>query len=272
MCHAPIVIPAVAGSRAMQCQKSTQAMREAAQFIVQMNPEVLLLLSPHTPRFSNAFGLLQPGDHGDGSDGTFLQGHLGQFGHSEIKLKFSFADAEANLLCGLASESAVPLRRHEKKMQVARGVSIDHGALVPLFFLQDAGWEGPTLIMGFPGDASSEMNIKMGNLLQKFVIQSGKDWAFIASGDMSHRLLPEAPAGFHPEAHLFDQEFVSQVSCGNFRGATQIDERLRELAAEDVVDSLEVVSTVLGDQKPSVHVFSYEGPFGVGYFVAKLSD
>jgi len=35
--------------------------------------------------------------------------------------------------------------------------------------------------------------------------------AFIASGDLSHRLKPGAPAGFYPNAHFFDEEVVAAI-------------------------------------------------------------
>ena len=42
----------------------------------------------------------------------------------------------------------------------------------------------------------------------------GRRAAFVASGDLSHRLKPQAPAGYNPDAHLFDEEVVAAIrSC-----------------------------------------------------------
>ncbi len=52
-------------------------------------------------------------------------------------------------------------------------------------------------------------------------MQLGRRVAFIASGDLSHRLKPEAPAGFNPSAHFFDEEVIDGAACkcaGSDRG------------------------------------------------------
>lgn len=55
MCHAPVVVPGVVGPRGAACARSTAAMREAARRIVARAPEVLVVVSPHTPRVAGAF-------------------------------------------------------------------------------------------------------------------------------------------------------------------------------------------------------------------------
>ena len=56
--------------------------------------------------------------------------------------------------------------------------------------------------------------------------------AFLASGDMSHRLKPNAPAGFHPRAPSFDHEFIALIRRGSYRELPHIDPEMQELAAE----------------------------------------
>jgi AMMECR1 domain-containing protein len=96
--------------------------------------------------------------------------------------------------------------------------------------------------------------------------------AIVASGDMSHRLAPNAPGGYHPRAHQFDDEFMACLRRGAYHELERFDPDLQELAGEDALDST-LVAVAAADWEATGHeVLSYEGPFGVGYGVAVLMD
>jgi len=241
MCHAPIVIPAIGRDRVAECLATTRAMARAAAHVVAAQPRWLVVLSPHTPRHRSRWGLV---------DGQALGGSFAPFGHPELRLSFPNAAAQAQAALGGVPTVAVPSQ------------PLDHGALVPLWFLAQAGWAGPTAVLGVPWENTDAEAI--GQAL------AASDGAVVASGDMSHCLLPGAPAGHHPEAHRFDQAFVDALRRGSLRDAVRPDPALRELAAEDVVDTTAVLHGALGD-RASVDVLAYEGPFGVGYCEAIFS-
>lgn len=104
--------------------------------------------------------------------------------------------------------------------------------------------------------------------------------AWIASGDMSHRLKEDGPYGFKPEGPKYDQEFMKLLKKKNIQDILDLDPNLTELAAECglrsfclLLGTLEWQSRLAG-QKPRLawqpQILSYEGPFGVGYLVANL--
>jgi AmmeMemoRadiSam system protein A len=185
--------------------------------------------------------------------GSRLEGDFGDFGHPEIRISLPNAHA------ALPASPLPPLR-------------LDHGAMVPLFFLQEAGWNGPTLVLSLPYPASPEECVRMGEAIAATARASGKRWALLASGDMSHRLQPGAPAGFDPRAAGFDGYVREAVAAGDLRRAIAADRGLRELAAEDVVDSLAVAAGATGFDSSGCETLSYEAPYGVGYLVAVLRD
>jgi len=88
--------------------------------------------------------------------------------------------------------------------------------------------------------------------------------------DMSHRLQPGAPAGFHPRAKEFDHAFIECLRAGDYRQLLNLDSELQDLAAEDAVDSTLVAASAVNWNAAGHEVLSYEGPFGVGYGVAIL--
>ena len=85
MCHAPIVIPDLAGARGEKCQATTLAMRKAARALIADDPDLLVVVTPHGERRERAWGishhaevygdLRRFGRSDDGDDGLGLRGH-----------------------------------------------------------------------------------------------------------------------------------------------------------------------------------------------------
>lgn len=237
MCHAPIVVPAVGGARSAHCRSTTRAMHEVAVRAAAHLPDRVVLLSPHSPRQRRSFAAW-PGRH---------VGDLGDFQAPDVRVDLPDAPEVANTL-GLGPVEA---RR------------LDHGAMVPLSFLWDAGWRGRTAILSLPWDEIDSESVGRG------LADLPGHTVVIASGDMSHRLQPGAPAGFHPNAHRFDDAFVEALRRDDWAAA--LGAEARALAAEDVVQSARV-AMVAAEAPLWSEVLCYEAPFGVGYTEAILRD
>jgi MEMO1 family protein len=255
MCHAPIVIPAIAGERAVDCAETTRAMREAARALVAHDPEVLVLISPHSPRHRTRFGLLEA---------DALQGTFARFGHGSVRVHVNGARAAARTLAATARTCGVDTQPLEL-------ATLDHGALVPLYFLQEAGFRGGVLLVALPYPGA-DSEVAFGRAIRAAAQTRNERWAVLASGDMSHRLTPDAPAGYDPEARAFDEAFVTELRRGELRRALELPPALIALAAEDVVQSTAVAAGSIDFEMRGARVLSYEGPFGVGYCEALLFE
>jgi len=255
MCHAPIVIPEIAGPRAMLCAQTTAAMIEAAERVIAHAPDVLVIISPHAPRDRTRFGVVRT---------ATLAGDFARFGSPQVELQLPGAPAAARVLLESIAEYGVDCWE-------LRGDGLDHGALVPLHFLVRAGWSGPTLLVSLPYPGTG-LEPAMGKALAEAARRSGQRWSVLASGDMSHRLTPDAPAGYHPEASAFDRAFCSLIGRGELARACAIGANARDIAAEDVVDSCTVAAAAVGFDPTGHRLLSYEGPFGVGYLEAVLHE
>ena len=256
MCHAPIVIPAVGGTEAPRCRATTEAMGEAAGLLAACGAARVVVLSPHAPRHRRAYGHFQP---------ARLQGNLARFGHPDLALAFP-NDPEALAVIRTSTQ------REGLTFEALPERELDHGATVPLWFLQEAGFPGRVLVLAFPWEAGEGSHHRFGHALARAMEDLGESWALLASGDMSHALRPGGPGGFHPKAHAFDQLVVDCVARGCPEDAARIPAELRGIAAEDVVESLEVSAGILGPGPRPAQVLSYEAPFGVGYLEAVLLD
>lgn len=253
MPHAPILVPEVGGERGGAAADSCRAMRTAARCVLSHHPEKLVLISPHSPRQPRAFGIWSD----DPLEGSFAPFDAPQVGVS-LPLDRTLAEA-------IAAEAEV---RGLETWEIRR-LPLDHGALVPLWFLVEAGWDGPTVILSlnYPEDQGLT---ELGEAIAAAAQASASRIAVIASGDMSHRLMEGAPCGFHPQAHQFDEAFIRLVRAGDYRKIEDIAPDLRELAAEDAADSTLIAASSVNWKTTGHQVLSYEGPFGVGYGVAIL--
>ncbi len=253
MPHAPVLIPEVGGGREREAGATVEAMWQAARAVVNSRPDTVVLISPHSPRRSGQFGIWP---------GKSIAGDMSRFGRADVTLNLP------NDLALAAAASEEFAARGLMTWWIA-SQPLDHGAFVPLYFLSRSGWRGPTAVLGlnYPGEGGWR---KAGDAIRSAANRQKQRIAIVASGDMSHRLVPGAPAGYEPRANEFDREFVRVLRSGRYEWLNQLDPQLQELAAEDVVDSTLIAVHATGLAATGRGVLSYEGPFGVGYCVAEL--
>ncbi len=250
--HAPILIPAVAGERAGACRRTTEAMREVARRLVASAPDTVVLVSPHAERDGHSFGI---------STGS-VSGSLERFGAPGVGVRlpgdpeFSAALLVAAQASGVAAHGAPDLGG-------------DHGSVVPLWFLQQAGWQGPTVVVALTWTMNEKL-LPLGECVAAVTGELGRRVAVVASGDMSHRLSPAAPCGFDPRAKNFDAAFIGGLRAGATRELADAVAPSRGCAAEDVLDPTLFACGAAGWRADGREVLGYEGPFGVGYGVAVL--
>jgi MEMO1 family protein len=251
--HPPIMVPEVGGESCAEVQNSISAMAELTQRTIESGAETVVLISPHAPLEAVAFVAYE---------GPKLYGDFSMFRAPETTV-------EATLDAELLSEITRAADQHNLITLRILGADLDHGTAVPLYFLQRNGWNGKVVALGY-SFLSDEHHLRFGNCIRQAIATLRKPVAFIASGDLSHRLKPGAPAGFNPEAHRFDEAVVDAIrSCQPHRIAN-IGQDMRRLAGECGYRSMLVALGVVEDANPSCEVLSYEGPFGVGYLVAQL--
>jgi AmmeMemoRadiSam system protein A len=255
MPHAPILVPGVGRERLADAAATARAMKLVAAHALAAQPDTIVLISPHSPRLPGSFGLWQS---------IRLRGSLEIFGAPEDTVDLPVDRSFASHLEQAAG------RRGLHFWDISHG-PLDHGALVPLWYLTAAGWKGPTVVLGLndPGEGGL---VELGQAIAETARGLKRRTAIIASGDMSHRLTRSAPCGFHPQAHRFDETFIGLLREDRPADIPRIDPDLQDVAAEDVVDATMVALAASGFHTEGHKVLSYEGPFGVGYGVAILFE
>ena len=251
--HPPIMVPEVGRESTAEVRSSIDAMAELAERLTASGAETVVIISPHAPLDPAAFVAYE---------GPQLYGDFANF-------RAPTATAHAELDEELLNEISRAAAGEKLEVLRIRGFDLDHGTLVPLYFLQRNGWQGRLVVLGY-SFLSNDKHVRFGNCIRQAIDKIGRPVGFVASGDLSHRLGPEAPAGYNPNAHLFDEEVVEAIrSCSTSRIAN-IDHELRRTAGECGFRSMLVALGVAQGLEPSCEVISYEAPFGVGYMVAQL--
>ena len=148
---------------------------------------------------------------------------------------------------------------------------LDHGSAVPLYFLDRNGWRGRVVALGY-SFLSNEDHLKFGECIRRAAESTGRAVAFVASGDLSHRLKAEAPAGYNPSAHFFDEQVVDALLSNTPNEIIDIDPALRRAAGECGYRSMLVALGLTQTLPAACEVLHYEAPFGVGYLVAQLTN
>jgi aromatic ring-opening dioxygenase LigB subunit len=244
------------GSRAEQCSVTTEAMFKAANELLDTKPDRVIVLNPHLIHYPNAYTCV--------SMQSSIYGNFKAFGRPDLQVEFPSEPDFYEYLTQSTIDNEFPI-------EILNAKELDHGALVPLWFLQSVGFKSPVCILGYPWRISRKSHTKFGRILRQVCSNYEGSTAIIASGDMSHRLQYGAPSGYHPKAHIFDDTFRAHVEAGELLKASQIPVDLRDLAAEDSSESMAIAAGVIGDSATNVKLFSYEAPFGVGYLVAVLA-
>ncbi len=255
--HPPIMVQAAGGSRTHVTSASIDAMREAAALLGRFAPETLVVMSPHAPGFTDAITV---------DTAPHLSGSLADFGAPDARIEAS-ADVELaeEILRSLddAGVSAIP---RPADARLRPGV-LDHGVIVPLSYLDpDSHW--PLVVLSLSG-LSLQAHRQAGAAIASAAMSLGRRIAFIASGDLSHRLTREAPAGYAPRGSDFDDAVVDAFRKSDLSALTSIDPALIEEAGECGLRSFVALSGVL--PAATSRVLAYEGPWGVGYLTAVVA-
>lgn len=254
--HPPLLVPEVGGARIAQVAGSREALRAFSSRLIASQPDTVVLISPHSPLDLNSFTARSTPN---------LSGDFREFNAPGVRLMFPNDLELLESLKRAATGEGVELRGLE------RNVELDHGALVPLYYLHEAGWRGPVVVVGFT-QQSNERHLAFGRAIADAAGAVYRRIAVIASGDLSHRLIVDGPYEYEPTAHLFDRQIVNAIERGDSSGVIDVDRELRDRAGECGYRSILIALGTIGQDLPDHEVLSYEGPFGVGYLVAVLLD
>jgi len=260
--HPPIIVPGIGHGRERQAERTIEAVKRAAAEIASERPTTIILSTPHAPGFRDYVYI---------PDTETLEGDFAAFGSPDIRLSFQNNRELGALIAEKSKLSGIPAGALDaaKKRQYGISDRIDHGALVPLCFIEKEWKDFRLVILSTPFLSFGKL-YEFGRCVRRAVEESGERVVYVASGDLSHRLTPDAPAGYDPKGREYDESLVEKVRRADVKGLLNTDLRLMEKAGECGTRSIVMMFGALDGLKLTLEVYSYEGPFGVGYLVAGI--
>lgn len=261
--HPPVVVQGIGRGRERSATATVEAMKRVAREIAMDKPTTIILSTPHAPCFKDYVYLY---------DQDMLSGDFAAFGSPEIELSFKNHSALAERIAEKASLSSIGAGGLSDILKKQYGISnkLDHGALVPLWFIKKELPDFRLVCMSTPFLPFEEL-YEFGRRVKEAVAESDERVVYIASGDLSHKLNKDAPAGYHPKGKEYDELLVNRVRSNDYKGLLETEEEFLEKAGECGTRSVIMMYGALDGMKLNSEVYSYEGPFGVGYLIARVS-
>ncbi len=253
MPHPPLIIPQIGRGEEKIISKTVDACNLIARRIAELKPDTIVLTSPHSIMYQDYIHI----SPGQGAKGTFEQ-----FGQPSVGMDVKYDESFVNLLCHKAEQADIPAGTLGE-----RSKTLDHGTMIPLSFVNTAYNSYELVRIGLSG-LPPVVHYQFGKLIKECAEELERRVIFIASGDLSHKLLKEGPYGFAKEGPLFDKEVTEAMDKGDFLKFISFSEDFCDAAAECGLRSFQIMAGALDKCSVKSKLLSYEGPFGVGYGVA----
>lgn len=253
--HPPLLVPEVGGGREIEISATTKAMKELARRLAEKRPETVIVISPHGTMLYDSMGI---------ATAKSLRGTMRDWGARSADHDFENDPDMVAALQAEASASGIPLDSIGD-----REYNLDHGVMVPIYFLIE-GMKGVPLVPLTFSMLPLSAHFSFGQAVRRAAERTGKRIAIVASGDLSHRLIRDAPAGYDPMGEVFDKTLIEAIQSYDVPAILNLDEQLIDRAGECGLRSIVILLGALDGLEVKPDVLSYEGPFGVGYLVASF--
>jgi MEMO1 family protein len=250
--HPPIIIPEVGKGEEKKVNTTVSSYREVARRIAELKPDTIVITSPHTIMYSDYFHI---------SPGKSAKGNFLKFGVKSVSFEVIYDEEFVEYLEVQADREGI-----EAGTLGEKDPSLDHGTMVPLYFINEYLTDYKIVRIGLSGLPQTD-HYRLGRCIVNTAERLGRRIVFVASGDLSHKLKEEGPYGFAEEGVRFDREITEAMREGDFMHFLEFSPDLCESAAECGLRSFVIMAGALSGKTVKSDFLSYEGTFGVGYAV-----
>lgn len=251
--HSPLLLPEVNQDQLHLVQATIDAMDELAEDLYAAHPDTILLISEHPTIYEDAFSVtLADPYHFD----------LSEFGVLDVQQKY-----RPNLK--LIDRLQRSLRRAGHPITLTTEEALNYASAVPLMLLTQQLPQVKLIPVTY-SELDPKAHFQFGQALKDEVMHCDSRVAVIASGDMSHALSSNSPAGFHRDGTVYDEKIQELVTHKNTAGLLSLEEDLIINAQQTSYRPLTILFGLLERVSVKPSILSYEAPFDVGYLVANF--
>ena len=248
--HPPIILPEVGYGEEIKIAGTTAAYKKAAALVAALQPETIILASPHSVMYSDYFHV---------SPGKAVKGNMRRFRAPQVKIQVEYDAEFVSELSRLCEDSGILAGTLGE-----RSAELDHGTMIPLYFVNQCYTKYSLVRIGLSGLPLSE-HYRFGQMIQKAAEKLQRRAVLIGSGDLSHKLREEGPYGFVKEGPEYDERIMDVMGRAAFDELLDFDESFCDKAAECGHRSFCILAGALDGLKLETERLSHEDTFGVGY-------
>jgi len=250
--HPPIIIPTITASDDSKIlTKTISGMKKVSKDFQSKEIDTIIIISPHAQSDGSRMSLnISPA----------LSGNFNVFGDFKTNLLF-----KNNL--ELLKQATKKLELKKFPFLLINDPILDHGCLVPLYYLTNNGKYNPKILPVSYSALDNKNHFVFGKIIKEIIDESDKNIAIISSGDLSHCLNNDAPCEYSPSGKIFDEKLISFIKEKKIEKIINMDKKLTQNACECGFRSLLILLGVLDNENWKPNIISYEGPLGVGYLI-----
>lgn len=232
-------------------EKTLHSFDELRKGLEKADPDTLIIISPHAHLEAYSFVI---------NSSDLLKGSLSEFGLEKVQsYENDLVFANKLAFAGLMNDIPTALKEN----------FLDHGALIPLYHLLKN--IKPRVVHLSFSLMDYQKQFLYGEII-KGLIDSGLGGrvAVIASAGLSHKLTPNSPAGYSPQAQRFDTDILHYLGSNDVASILDLQPDATREAAECGLRSILILLGILHGVKYDFKLLSYEFPIGIGYLTARL--
>ncbi len=248
--HPPIILPEIGKGEEKRIRDTDTAYREAAAFAASLQPDTIVLASPHAVMYADYFHI---------SPGESARGDMGRFRAPQVRLQVNYDTEFVKALSERCAETGFPAGTAGE-----RESALDHGTMIPLIFLDRCCRNYKLVRIGLSGLSLAE-HCRLGQLIGETAEKLDRRVLFVGSGDLSHKLREDGPYGLAKEGPVYDERIMDVMGRAAFDELLDFEESFCEKAAECGHRSFCMLAGALDGKRVETKRLSHEGTFGVGY-------
>jgi len=248
--HPPMIVPDIGRGSEAQVAETTAAYERVADEIAALAPETIIITSPHSIMYADYFHI---------SPGEGARGGFAGFRAPGVRFNEEYDTALVKEICRLADEEDFPAGTLGE-----RDKDLDHGTMVPLWFIRNKYKGGKIVRIGLSGLPLID-HYRLGMIIREAAGNTGRRAVFVASGDLSHKLQDYGPYGYTPEGPEYDERIMDVMGRAAFGELLDFDSTFCDKAAECGHRSFVIMGGAFDGMAVKAERLAHQDVTGVGY-------
>lgn len=251
--HTPLLLPSIGKENLELLSMTRAAMQRLEQDLYVAQPETIIVVTPHGQGLPDAMVI--------NTNPEYVT-NFEEFGDLVTKFKWR---SDFMIIDRIRED----FKAKHLPLVLDTAENLDYASAIPLYYLTQHLPQVKIIPL-----VSSQLDLKahfeFGRELKDEIMSATRRIAIVGSADLSHRVGPNAPAGFSERGVAFDEK-IKEIIAGDKPGRIlEIDDAWLNEAQACGARVMAMLAGVLDDVNHKTEILSYEKPFGVGYLVAHM--